>query len=207
MKAELNPLQWHLVLKNLILFKNLEEFKPSKKYDIVTMFDVLEHLPNPSKEINKVKILKKGFGLCLRSKLGKRNKNAFGREGSYFIWPTHHLTYFSPKILMTFSKRIKVLDWETQGLDLYDYKWFKKHKLKKDSLTEKEIEVLQFYINSSGHGKIYNYLKKIKFLSIYFFFLKTFHWTPKNIPQKFFFLYFHQIFVFGKIIEILTINF
>ena len=143
-----------------IIQKTLEEFKPSKKYDIVTMFDVLEHLPNPSKEINKVKkiLKKKGLVYVYVPNWESATRMLLGEKDSHFIWPTHHLTYFSPKTLMDFfSKRgFKVLDWETQGLDLYDYKWFKKHKLKKDSLTEKEMEVLQFYINSSGHGKIKN---------------------------------------------------
>ena len=137
--------------------KDLSQFKTNKKYDVITMFDVLEHLTDPKKIISDAKKLLKKSGLIYvyvpnwdcASRILMSEKNC------HFIWPTHHLTYFTPKTLSDFFKRLKlkVIDWETQGLDLSDYKWFQNNNKKKVSLTDKEIDILQFYINSAGHGK------------------------------------------------------
>ena len=103
---ELNPsaVAFGIKRKLNIIQKTLEEFKPSKKYDIVTMFDVLEHLPNPSKEINKVKkiLKKKGLVYVYVPNWESATRMLLGEKDSHFIWPTHHLTYFSPKTLMDF---------------------------------------------------------------------------------------------------------
>ena len=68
------------------------------------MFDVLEHLPNPSKEINKVKknFEKKGLVYVYVPNWESATRMLLGEKDSHFIWPTHHLTYFSPKTLMDF---------------------------------------------------------------------------------------------------------
>ncbi len=140
-----------------IFQKTLEEHKPKKKYDIVTMFDVLEHLPNPGQEINVVKKIlnNKGLLYVYVPNWQSATRILMGEKNSHFIWPTHHLTYFTPNTLINFFSRrgFNILDWETQGLDLYDYKWFLDNKNKKNNFTTKQIDILQFYINSSGHGK------------------------------------------------------
>jgi len=89
-----------------------------------------------------------------------------GEKNAHFIWPTHHLTYFTPDTLEYFLKKIgfKIFLWETQGLDLYDWNWYLKEKTDYDTrLLEKNIEPFQFYINASGHGKnLRMYCKKEK---------------------------------------------
>jgi hypothetical protein len=65
------------------------------------------------------------------------------------------LTYFTPETLSYFFRRLKlkIIDWETQGLDLFDYNWFTEYKKGKSIMNNHELDVLQNYINSSGNGK------------------------------------------------------
>jgi 2-polyprenyl-3-methyl-5-hydroxy-6-metoxy-1,4-benzoquinol methylase len=137
--------------------QDLSNFKTKKKYDIITLFDVLEHLADPKKIIEQAKKLLKNQGLLYvyvpnwncASRILMKEKNC------HFIWPTHHLTYFTPETLSYFFRRLKlkIIDWETQGLDLFDYNWFTEYKKGKSIMNNHELDVLQNYINSSGNGK------------------------------------------------------
>ena len=46
----------------------------------------------------------------------------------HFIWPTHHLTYFTPNTLKHFFENLgfTLLHWETK-LDLIDIDWYLNH--------------------------------------------------------------------------------
>lgn len=156
---ELNPSAARFGIKRglKIYQTNLENFKTNIKYDIITLFDVLEHLSNPKQIIKYAKKILKKNGLLYvyvpnwdsASRILMKEKNC------HFIWPTHHLTYFTPKTLLSFFNKLKfkLVDWETQGLDLFDYAWFLKNKKKNFFLNEEQIDILQGYINSSGNGK------------------------------------------------------
>jgi len=156
---ELNPSAANFGKKRglRIYEKDLSKFKSKIKYDIITLFDVLEHLTDPKKIIIQAKKLLKKKGLLY---VYVPNWNCASRilmteKNCHFIWPTHHLTYFTPYTLSNFFKRLrlKIIDWETQGLDLLDYKWFILSKKGKSILNDHEADVLQNYINSSGNGK------------------------------------------------------
>lgn len=137
--------------------KELYNFKTKKKYDVITMFDVLEHLTNPKKIILAAKKLlkKNGYIYVYVPNWNCASRILMTEKNCHFIWPTHHLTYFSPQTLENFFKKMnfKMINWETQGLDLFDYSWFLKKRKKKSSFTIEEIDILQNYINSSGNGK------------------------------------------------------
>ena len=137
--------------------QDLLNYKTQKKYDIITMFDVLEHLSDPKKIIldAKKKLKKNGLIYVYVPNWNCASRILMKEKNCHFIWPTHHLTYFTPKTLKNFFERLKfnVINWETQGLDLFDYSWLAKTKNKKFNLDYKVIDILQNYINSSGNGK------------------------------------------------------
>jgi hypothetical protein len=77
-------------------------------------------------------------------------------EGAHFIWPTHHLTYFTPETLSSFLKTLEfqLVFLETKGLDFEDYIWQLKNIKNIDTQEfEKISDFMQFYINASGFGK------------------------------------------------------
>ena len=128
-----------------------------KKFDIICAFDVLEHLFDPLKIIKKIKkdLKKNGLFFLYVPNWQSATRLLIGEKNSHFIWPTHHLTYFTPKTLEKFLAKqgFKVIFWETQGLDLEDINWYLSHKKKNNNILKKFSSKLQFMINSSGYGK------------------------------------------------------
>ncbi len=77
-------------------------------------------------------------------------------KDAHFIWPTHHLTYFTISTINDFLSRrgFRVLDIKTEGLDIFDYLWWKENiKKKKSSSLLSIADELQFFINAGGYGK------------------------------------------------------
>lgn len=157
---ELNPSASEFASKRSlkIFSKPLEKLSFENKFSDIGLFDVLEHLVNPSDSLERIydMLLPKGNIYVYVPNYNSASKEILGVENSHFIWPTHHLTYFTPDTLKSFleTKGFKVFFWETQGLDLYDINWYFSEKTDIDTrFLEKFMESLQFYINSSGHGK------------------------------------------------------
>lgn len=137
---------------------SLESFENKRKFSAIALFDVLEHLVNPRDTLLKVRdLLEDGGNLFIYvPNYNNASKELLGIENAHFIWPTHHLTYFTPITLKNFLENngFEVFFWETQGLDLNDWLWYLKEKTNYDTkLIEEYLEIFQFYINSSGHGK------------------------------------------------------
>lgn len=70
------------------------------EFNMITMFEVIEHLPNPGQVIQQVySRLKKGGYLALSCP----NENRWQPAGRIFVdYPPHHLTRWSPKCLQRF---------------------------------------------------------------------------------------------------------
>ena len=137
-------------LPNDIPFRN--------NFDLVCLFDVLEHLSNPREILDKVheSLVDGGNVFIYVPNWNSATRQLLKEENSHFIWPSHHLTYFTPETLKEFIERsgFEVFFWETQGLDLADFKWFLDEKENKDTKwIEEHGEILQYYINASGNGK------------------------------------------------------
>ena len=73
---------------------------PDNFFDVVTMWDVLEHLPDPMKTITEARqILKKGGVLAL-STVNIASLNAWLQKEKWrYLYPPEHLFYFTPKSL------------------------------------------------------------------------------------------------------------
>lgn len=148
-----------------ILQETFEEidFGP-RKFSAITMFDVLEHLSNPKETIEKIKKVLIPGGLLY---IYVPNWNSASRlilgSNSHFIWPTHHLTYFTPRtitcLLQEFNFQIEMI--ETNGLDIEDWIWqLKEQGINTEAIESKRSE-LQFLANSSLWGKNLRVLARI----------------------------------------------
>jgi 2-polyprenyl-3-methyl-5-hydroxy-6-metoxy-1,4-benzoquinol methylase len=136
----------------------VEHFKTTDKFSAISMFDVLEHLLDPSVVLRQaINLLADGGNIFIYvPNWNSATKTLLGIEKSHFIWPTHHLTYFTPKTLEKFLVQhgLSVFHWETCGLDLVDTLYALETDGHQDlAFLKKNIDMLQFYINSSGHGK------------------------------------------------------
>ncbi len=156
---ELNPSAVSFAKKKSIDVMNVDYVSTNfkKKFDIICAFDVLEHLFDPLKIVKKVKkdLKRNGLFFLYVPNWQSATRLLIGEKNSHFIWPTHHLTYFTPKTLEKFlvKQGFKVIFWETQGLDLEDINWYLSHKKKNNDILKKFSSKLQFMINSSGYGK------------------------------------------------------
>lgn len=158
---ELNQEAVDFAQKRKINVKNTDLFDLNQSFSHISFFDVLEHLSSPKEAILKAKSIlnKNGMIYIYVPNFNCATKELIGPENSHFIWPTHHLTYFTPETLSIFLEDcgFKIEYWETQGLDLLDIKWFLEKKSKDEIINsnffEKNLEKIQFFINSSGYGK------------------------------------------------------
>jgi 2-polyprenyl-3-methyl-5-hydroxy-6-metoxy-1,4-benzoquinol methylase len=137
------------------------------KYSDILLYDVLEHLINPSKMINKIYDLLLDDGM-LHIYVPNYNSailHLLGNANTHFIWPTHHLNYYTPETLKYFLEKhgFKIEHWETQGLDIDDWLWYLENKTDYDTnLVRNNKKFFQFVINSSGYGvNLRMYVRKI----------------------------------------------
>jgi 2-polyprenyl-3-methyl-5-hydroxy-6-metoxy-1,4-benzoquinol methylase len=136
----------------------LEEFPaPEGSFDAIGLFDVLEHLAQPKQILEKVVDLLAPGGIVFVyvPNYDSASRLLMGSE-AHFIWPTHHLTYFTPRTIQRFveSAGLKVETMVTEGLDITDYLWNQEQLHGRDMNASASIaDHLQFFINASLYGK------------------------------------------------------
>ena len=128
-----------------------------KSFDVISLFDVLEHLTNPKEIINQAQSYLADEGLLF---IYVPNWDSASRmimnEDAHFIWPTHHLNYYTPKTLSDLLERqnFNIEFMSTEGLDIVDYIWREEEVEENDVTALKKIsDKLQFFINAGGYGK------------------------------------------------------
>ena len=143
-----------LNLKN----KSLDEISFDKEsFDVISLFDVLEHLPNPTEIISQaLGYLKRGGLLFIYVPNWDSASRILLGKDAHFIWPTHHLNYYTPNTIINFLNRfnLKVDYLVTEGLDMVDYIWYQK-EVRNKNMDEIEaiVNELQFFINAGAYGK------------------------------------------------------
>lgn len=114
--------QWLFKKLGIKTFKTLDDIK-NEKYDIITAFDVIEHVSNPLDLLKQLKKKLKKNGIIL---IYTPNKDSLGfkflKERNNLVCPPNHLTYFNFKSFEYMAKKAKMKIIETQykGLDIGD---------------------------------------------------------------------------------------
>ena len=114
-------------IKNLYPM-TLEEFateQPDNRYDVITFFEVLEHLDNVTNFLRQVKTLLKPGGYIACS-VPNRAKWRFPSIIEACDYPPNHFTHWSPRSLSNlFGKYgFSILTLRPQPLISYDHGWF-----------------------------------------------------------------------------------
>jgi len=80
--------------------KPFEQFTSAKKYKLITMFDVLEHIPDLSTTFSKFEQLldDDGIVVLITPDFDSRQRKIFGKRWFQFK-PKEHIQYFSPRTL------------------------------------------------------------------------------------------------------------
>lgn len=136
----------------------LEDLKlPAGTFDAIGMFDVLEHVTNPGEIVELARRLLKPGGILFLyvPNYDSASRSMMGKD-AHFIWPTHHLNYYTPATLTDFLARhnLKPEYVATEGLDIIDYIWQRKELHGVDTTElERIADDLQFFINAGSYGK------------------------------------------------------
>ena len=123
-------------------------------YDIVTLFEVLEHLPNPINFIVRAAEIVKPGGLIY---LTTPNFDSFDRRVLGTSWPVvqrEHLTYFTPKTLLSIINKqtnLTVVSCETRNVSLESLKRIIKIFLWREKIVRESI--LSFPIQSTDDAR------------------------------------------------------
>ena len=126
-------------------------------FDAVSLFDVLEHLLDPVGTLRACTRLLRPGGIVF---LYVPNYDSASRllmgADAHFIWPTHHLNYYTPITIRDLMAR-EGLTTEyvaTEGLDIADYLWYRREVHgAEDTGLEEIADTLQFLINAGAYGK------------------------------------------------------
>lgn len=136
---------------------SIEQFEYEWKFDIISLFDVLEHLVHPRRILEEAIRNLTGGGLIFLylPNYQSASRMLMGKE-AHFIWPTHHLNYYTIDTAADLLDRLG-LDlawWQTEGLDIADLIWYHQEETGKDTeLLERFADEFQFFVNASYHGK------------------------------------------------------
>ena len=130
---------------------------PRAAFDAVSLFDVLEHLLDPLTIVTAaIDLLTPGGILFLYVPNYDSASRLLMGSHAHFIWPTHHLNYYTPITIRDLMSR-SGLDTEyvaTEGLDIVDYLWYRREVLGKSDEGIAEIaDTLQFLVNAGAYGK------------------------------------------------------
>lgn len=101
----------------------IAEINQKDKFDIITLFDVLEHTADPVAMLTQVKRLLQPNGIAL---LFVPNLHSFGaailQEESALVAPAEHLLYFTKQSMRHLVEKVglELLHIETKGMDIPD---------------------------------------------------------------------------------------
>ena len=132
------------------------DFAPAS-FDAVSLFDVLEHLLDPDRTVQACKRLLAPGGILFLyvPNYDSASRLLMGKD-AHFIWPTHHLNYYTPVTIRDLMSR-EGLTTEyiaTEGLDVADYLWYRREVHGQEDAGLAQIaDTLQFLINAGAYGK------------------------------------------------------
>lgn len=131
-------------------------FAPAS-FDAISLFDVLEHLLDPLRTLRAcARLLRPGGIIFLYvPNYDSASRLLMGKD-AHFIWPTHHLNYYTPATIGDLMARegFETAYLATEGLDVVDYLWYRREVHgKADGPIEEIADLLQFFVNAGAYGK------------------------------------------------------
>jgi 2-polyprenyl-3-methyl-5-hydroxy-6-metoxy-1,4-benzoquinol methylase len=125
--------------------------------DAISLFDVLEHLTDPVTVLAScARLLRRGGIVFLYVPNYDSASRLLMGKNAHFIWPTHHLNYYTPITIRDLMTRqgLETVYVATEGLDLVDYIWYRREVLGQASDDLEPIaDLLQFFVNAGAYGK------------------------------------------------------
>jgi 2-polyprenyl-3-methyl-5-hydroxy-6-metoxy-1,4-benzoquinol methylase len=126
-------------------------------FDAVSLFDVLEHVLDPVSTLRACTRLLRAGGIVFLyvPNYDSASRVLMGKD-AHFIWPTHHLNYYTPTTVQDLMRRegLEPVYVATEGLDVVDYLWYRREVQGRSDEGMAEIaDALQFFVNAGAYGK------------------------------------------------------
>lgn len=149
---------------NINIFSDFKNRKISK-YDIITLYDVIEHVSNPKSLVNNIhKMMNKSALLVIYTP----NSNSFSfdylKEKSNLVIPPLHLHFFNnDSLTYLLKKKFNILYSKTMGFDVADiYSYQLEKNIKTFIKNFKDIKIIQKYIDDMFLGNHIRFILKKK---------------------------------------------
>lgn len=101
----------------------ITELPASERFDVITLFDVIEHVPDPRAALGAIRshLNPGGIALLFTPNLDSVGLAMLGAQSS-IIMPAEHLYYFTPRSLTRLIEetQLRVLSFSTKGMDIAD---------------------------------------------------------------------------------------
>lgn len=157
-----DQLREHLDKKyNIKAFKDMSKLPKNLKFDIITAFDVIEHVESPISFLRMIKKYLKKDGIAL---IYTPNKDSLGFKYLKFynnlLCPPSHLFYFAENSFKFMCKKtnFKLIEHQTRGLDfgdIYAYQNEKTDKKLANLIFKKSHQLQQIFdeLKFSNHSR------------------------------------------------------
>jgi 2-polyprenyl-3-methyl-5-hydroxy-6-metoxy-1,4-benzoquinol methylase len=123
--------------------KVFDNYKKIKKnfYDIITLFDVIEHVEKPFKYVEYIgRFLKKNGHMLIFTPNKKSVAFLCMRENQNLITPPYHVTYLQKDSFSFIPKNFKMIFNQTRGLDILDILAYERDNKQQSLNYEKNIK-------------------------------------------------------------------
>jgi 2-polyprenyl-3-methyl-5-hydroxy-6-metoxy-1,4-benzoquinol methylase len=93
---------------------------PSESFDVVTLMDVVEHVPDPTELVDEIyRVLSPGGILFIVTpNFGSFSVSLYGLE-AYGVWPDQHVVYFQPRTISALLRKVGFSTVITESKDVY----------------------------------------------------------------------------------------
>lgn len=93
---------------------------PSESFDVVTLMDVVEHVPDPKELVDEIyRVLRPGGILFIVTpNFGSFSVSLYGLE-AYGVWPDQHVVYFQPRTISALLRKVGFSRVITESKDVY----------------------------------------------------------------------------------------
>lgn len=144
----------------------LTKIDKKEQFDVITLFDVIEHVPNPEEIIRSIysHLNERGIAVFFTP-----NLDSFGfqhlKEHSSLVMPVEHLFYFTPDSLRNIIERVglKVVYFATKGMDIPDIYSYYRDEMKQvqtANFLKENCDYLQAMIDASGYANHMRFICK-----------------------------------------------
>ncbi len=157
--------KWLKTKLNISSFKDISKIK--NKYDIITAFDVIEHVSSPLIFLRNLRKILKKDGVIL---IYTPNIDSLGfsylKEKNNLLCPPHHLFYFNKNSFEYLCKKVdmKIVETQYRGLDIGDIYAFmnRKKNFRSADFLYKNFEKLQNFIDEISYSNHVRFVIKKK---------------------------------------------